>query len=258
MSRFANLEFGGEKHGELPSPKPLLKDEAHYLAEARAAYESGAFELGLRMYSKVLEFNPQNPAAWIGQVRMLIELDHYAEAKLWADKALERFPSEPELLAAKAVALARSGDVEGAVAFSDAAAGERADTPYAWLARGDVLLARKEPRADYCFEKALRLAPQDWFTAWLAARIRCHYQQFALALKLLQQALEWNTGHFRLWLELGRCQEALGLLGPARHSFTQARQLNPDCREASLALISLSQPGFRRRLRGWWHRLAGG
>ena len=38
---------------------------------------------------------------------MLIELAEYREAKIWADKALERFPHEPELLAAKAVALGR-------------------------------------------------------------------------------------------------------------------------------------------------------
>ena len=92
-----------------------------------------------------------------------------------------------------------------------------------------MLLAREETRADYCFEKALLLAPQDWFVAWLAARIRYYYEQFALALKLLQQAVEWNAGHFLLWLELGRCQQALGLLGPARNSFTQAHQLNPQC-----------------------------
>ncbi len=127
---------------------------------------------------------------------MLIELGEYREAKLWADKALERFPSEPELLAAKAVALGRSGDLQGALAFSDASIEERGDTPYVWLARGDVLLAREETRADYCFEKALLLAPRDWFVAWLAARIRYYYKQFVLALKLLQQAVEMQRQPF--------------------------------------------------------------
>jgi Flp pilus assembly protein TadD len=50
---------------------------------------------------------PAQPGRWTGQVRMLIELKEFHEAKLWADKALEKFPNEPELLAAKAVALAR-------------------------------------------------------------------------------------------------------------------------------------------------------
>jgi tetratricopeptide (TPR) repeat protein len=255
MSRFVNLEFGGESEEQSQQLKSLVKDEAYYVAEARAAFENGNFESGLRLFSKVLEFNPQNAAAWTGQVRMLIELGEYREAKLWADKALERFPHEPELLAAKAVALGRGGQLDEALAFSDASIEERGDTPYIWLARGDVLLARDEVRADYCFEKALMLAPQDWFIAWLAGRIRFYYQQFALALKMLQRCIELNAGHFLLWLEQGRCQQALGLLGPAETSFTQAKQLNPRSQEAGLALSKLANVGVGARLRGWCRSL---
>jgi tetratricopeptide (TPR) repeat protein len=255
MSRFVNLELGGESEDQSHPFKALVKDEAYYSAEARGACESGRFELALRMYGKVIEFNPQNAAAWTGQVRMLIELGEFQEAKLWADKALERFPHEPELLAAKAVALGRNGDLQGALSFSDASIEERGDTPYVWLARGDVMLARREPRADYCFEKALLLAPRDWFVAWLAARIRFYYKQFVLALKLLQQAVEWNSVHYLLWLELGQCQQALGLVSLAESSFTQAQQLNPQCHEAGTALIALSQKGFGPRLREWFRQL---
>ncbi|HEV2210940.1 MAG TPA: tetratricopeptide repeat protein [Verrucomicrobiae bacterium] len=254
MSRFNNLEFDGE-FSDQSQRQPVTKDEAHYLAEAQAAFANGDFDAALRRFSKVLEFNPNNTAAWAGQVRMLIELGEFREARLWADKALERFPHEVELLAAKAVALGRSGDLEGALAFSDAAIEERGDTPYIWLARGDVLLARHETRADYCFQKALLLAPKDWFVAWLAARIRLFYEQFSLALKLLQQALELNAAHFLLWLELGRCQQAVGLLGPARHSLKQARELNPRCQAAVQELAHLGHAGLLARVRGWCRRL---
>jgi len=64
--------------------------------------------------------------------------------------------------------------------------------------------------------------------------------------------VEWNAGHFIVWLELARCQDALGLEGPARRSFAQAKQLNPACSEAGLGLVKLSQtnllPGWLRRL----------
>ena len=256
MSRFINLEFADGSGNQLePEHQPLVKDEAYYLAEARTAFESGNFEPGLRFYSKVLEYNPRNAAAWTGQVRMLIELGEFREAKLWADKALERFPNEPELLAAKAVALGRSGDLQGALAFSDASIEERGDTPYVWLARGDVLLARTEPRADYCFEKALLLAPHDWFIAWLSARIRFYYEQFVLALKLIQKAVELNPGNFVLWLEQGHCQQELGLVGAAETSFTQARLLNPRSEEADNALHRISEVGLFARLRGKWRGL---
>jgi tetratricopeptide (TPR) repeat protein len=251
MSRFVNLELGGsEDESAFRSGAASQKDEAHYAAEALRAYENGDFEHGLRIYSKVLEFNPSNVSAWAGQVRMLIELEEFREAKLWADKALERFPNEPELLAAKAVALGRVGDLETALAFSDASIEERGDTPYVWLARGDVLLARDEARADYCFEKAMMLSPRDWFVAWLAARIRSYYEQFALALKLLQKALELNATHFLLWLEIGKCQEALGLLGPATRSYLQAHQLDPSNPAATAACARMSHTGIWARFCG--------
>jgi tetratricopeptide (TPR) repeat protein len=256
MSRFSNLELGGESEGRSRGrEKSLVKDEVYYLSEARSAFENGAFRVALRHYSKVLEFNPHNTVAWTAQVRMLIELGEFQEATLWADKALERFPQEPELLAAKAVSLGRIGDLHGALVFSDASIAERGDTPYVWLARGDVLLAREESRADYCFEKARALAPQDWFVAWLAGRIRFFYKQFALALKLFQQAVELNAGHFLLWLELGRCQQVLGLVGSAKISLDQARQLNPDCEEARLALVRISGAGIWTRVSGWCRQL---
>jgi len=99
------------------------------------------------------------------------------------------------------------------------------------------------------------LAPGDWFVAWLAARIHFFYEQFALALKLLQQAVEWNASHFLLWFQLGECQQALGLIGPATTSFMQAKQLNPGFKESSLRLVSLANSRFSSRLLGWWRRI---
>ncbi|HUA67974.1 MAG TPA: hypothetical protein VMA13_05450, partial [Candidatus Saccharimonadales bacterium] len=100
------------------------------------------------------------------------------------------------------------------------------------------------------------VVPQgDWFIAWLAARIRFYYEQFVLALNLLQRAIEWNAGNFILWLEMGRCQETLGLIGAAQTSFTQAWQLNPECHEACLAAGKLSQRGILARMGGWCRQL---
>jgi Flp pilus assembly protein TadD len=250
MSRFGNLEFGDQHEGQLRHQE-TTKDEGFFLAEARTSFENGDFEQALRSYAKVLEHNPQNPAAWTGQVQMLIELGEPCEAKLWADKALEKFPNDPELLAAKGVALGRTGDLQAALSFSDAAIEERGDSPYIWLARADVLLARKEKRADYCFEKACWSAPRDWVVHWLAARIRYFYHQFALALKLAQKALELDSTRSLLWLQLGQCQQALGLITQARNSFTQARELNPNCYHSKLALTHLERAGLLSQLRGW-------
>jgi tetratricopeptide (TPR) repeat protein len=256
MSRFVNLEIGGQAGEQNPAQaQTVVKDEAFYQREAQAAFEEADFEKALRSYAKLLEFNPNNPAAWTAQVRMLLELDRCDEANVWADNALERFPREADLLAAKAVALSRRGETQNALALSDAAVGENGSSPYVWLARGDVLLAAREKLADYCIDKALMLARDDWVTVWQGARIRVRHGQFSLALRLMQQAVERNPGHWMLWLELGRCQEALGLTRAAKKSLAQARELNRQDPAAALAMARLSARGPGNRLQGWWRRL---
>lgn len=225
------------------------------MEEAAAAFVSARFEKALRTFSKVLEYNSGNAAAWTGQVKSLIELGEFSEAKLWADKALEKFASEPELLAAKAVALGRMGDLRAALAFSDASIEERGDTAYIWLARGDVLLARAERRSEYCFEKALSLAPADWAARWLASRICFFYRKFSVAMKYAQEALNLNPGMASVWLQAGTCQAALGLVSLAENSFVQAKQLDPECSDADAGLRDMAQGGFWSKLRGVWNRL---
>lgn len=249
MSRFSSLEFSQNDEGDFES-QSIVKDESFYFGEAVRAFEIGQFEQALRSFSKVLEFNPQNVGAWTGQVRALIELGEFPEAKLWADKALEKFSDEPELLAAKSVALGRVGDLKAALAFSDASIEERGDTPYIWLARGDVLLARSEKRADYCFQKAMAFSPTDWVARWLASRIHSFYKKFSIALKLAQEALNLNPANAAIWIQAGNCQAALGLIMMAENSFAQARQLNPSCIEAEIALTELSRAGLFAKLRG--------
>ncbi len=249
MSRFSNLEFGGHQEDE-SGRREELRDETYFVAQAETAFTQGEFEPALRAWSKVLEHNPKYAGAWTGQVRMLIELGEYREARLWADKALEQFPNEAELLAAKAVALARAGDLDAALVFSDNAIEERGNTPYIWLARGDVLLARQEKRAEYSFEKAVRLAPGNWVPLWLTARAYFFYHRIVLAMQHAQQGLALDAGRGMLWLQAGQCQLALGLVTPARLSLEQAQQLLPRSPLVAAVCREVAQTGLGARLRG--------
>jgi tetratricopeptide (TPR) repeat protein len=249
MSRFVNLELGGHEE-ESSRRERVVKDAVYYFAEASRAFESMEFEESLRLHGRAIEDDPGFAAAWTGQVRALIELGEYREASVWADKALEHFPREAELLAAKAVALGRIGEIGPALAFSDAAVEQPGESPYVWLARGDVLLAAKEQRAEYCLEKALALAAGNWFVAWLAGRIRFYYRQFMLALKLAQRAVEWHPHHAPCWLLLGLCQQEIGMVGPARQSLEHASQLRPRWTEVHKASRAVDDTGFFRRVAG--------
>lgn len=246
MSRFSNLEFDEGRESTQEQRAPEGKVEC--LARAEAALQMGDFEEALRAYSKVLEYDPDCVLAWHSQVLMLFELQEMREAKLWADKALERFPKDAELLAAKAMALARTGDLEGAIAFSDASLEVKGSTPFVWLVRGDVLLARSEKSADYCFHRALLQGNRNWFVHWLASRIHAFYGKFAKALKYAQQALTLDATHAVIWLQLGLCQRACGLIALAEGSFRQSLELNPACLTAEREIRSLSEMGFLSRL----------
>lgn len=253
MSRFNNLEFGEPRQTAGQGGVTSRKDESHYLAEAEAAFRHGRFEQALRAYARALEFNPASSAAWVGQVRMLIELGDVREARLWADKALERFPQDAELLAAKAVAVGRCGDLSAALAFSDASVASQGESPYVWVARGDVLLAKDVRRAESCFDRAMAMAT-DWLVPWLISRVQHYYGRFAAALKAAQQAVERGATEAVCWVQVGCCQHALGLVTPARQAFEQARQLDPECTEAANGLLRLREIGWLKRVGGQMRR----
>lgn len=253
MSRFHHLEFEDAEPLPPTTSRPRARDESSCLADAQAAFEGGRFAEALRAYAKVLEFNPTNPKAWSGQVRMLLELGEVHEAGLWADKAVEACENDGEVLAAKAVSLARAGDAAAALAFSDAAVEASGQSVYVWLARADVLMTRHERTAEPCVERALGLSSFHWFTLWLASRIHAFHRQFAKALQMVQRALETGADHAVIWVQLGECRWALGMAAAAQMAFEQARQLDPSCLPPE-RLVELRQAGWSERLRGWWRR----
>lgn len=215
--------------------------------------EAGRFEPALRAYARALESKPRSPQAWCGQVRMMIELGAFDNAKEWAERGLEVCPDDPELLSAKAVALGRLGDGAAAMAFSDAAIAVRSDLAYVWLARADVLLGREEAAAEHSLERALALGSFHWLQFWLASRVLSFHRRFARALRLAQQGLELAADRAVLWLQLGDCQLALGLAGAARSAFAQARDLDPAC-ISSDRQQALGQAGVGRWFVGLWRR----
>ncbi|MFO1457776.1 MAG: tetratricopeptide repeat protein [Verrucomicrobiota bacterium] len=256
MSRFGKLELGNQGRS-LEREARAEPSAPQWLVAAEEAFARGEFEPALRQFARVLEYDVDQPAAWSGQVRALIELGELSEARIWADKALERFPSAPELLAAKAVALGRLGELDTALVFSDASIGERGDVPYLWLARGDVLLARGERRADYCFDRGVRDGARERIGG--VAR-RTH----PLSLRAVRGgAVAGPAGggvdpaKAAVWLLCGDCQQALGFAAEAGVSFRQALDLQPDCRAAADRLAGIRSGGLAGALTGWWRRRFG-
>lgn len=253
MGRFSNLEFGEEEPLREEGRAEEPRDERFYLRLADEHFRTARFERALRYYSRALEFNANAQAAWVGQVQMLVELGEYKEARLWADKALEIHRDHPELLSAKAAAVARSGDARKAVEFSDAAMAQKGTSPAVWLARGETLLASGGDNSEYCFEKAAAQERHEWFVELRIARVCLFWGKLARALAWVQRAISHEAGQPFLWHTLGECQRSLGLAG-AESSFQQALSLDGDFAPSRAALQRLRERGWVLRA---WDRLRG-
>ena len=261
MKRFGRLEFQDDhehRQDAAPQQRQQLRepdrDEQHWMRLASDERRNGLHETALRYYSRALEADRSLVAGWVGQVRMLIALGEHPEAELWSRKALELFRNNAELLAGRAQALCRMGDLTSAQASCDAAIGQQGLTSYPWITRGELMLARKQNTEEYCFDKAVQL-DGDWLLAIEIADIYLYYGRAAKALTRARQAVEKAPDHAYCWYRQGVCELELGLSGPARRSFERCLQLAPkhaDARRALLDLIYNRRPVrrfFRRLLR---------
>jgi tetratricopeptide (TPR) repeat protein len=98
MARFEKLEFNEPKGrkpqpapGDSKVPKPSRALEADWMAKADDQRRTGFYETALKYYSRALEQDRSQVDGWLGQVQMLVLLEEYPEAELWARKALELF-----------------------------------------------------------------------------------------------------------------------------------------------------------------------
>jgi tetratricopeptide (TPR) repeat protein len=241
MGRFKNLEVNQPEPEELLASgkkTDTVRDEQFYLREADTARRHGFYENALRYYSRSLEFNKSLVEAWVGQVRMLVELEEYPEAVVWSTKAMELFRENPDLMAGKAQAFARRGDAPSAVALSDGAIQKPGQSAYRWLVRGELMVATRQRTDQYLFDKAA-LADPDWLVLLDIGRVYMHYDEPARALPWTRRAVERAPIAAYAVLCEGICHAKSGNVTLARQRFEQCLQLIPGYREAELELAKL-------------------
>ncbi len=249
MDRFSQLEFGESNPQKQPNGE-TVRNAKYYYDSAVKYWLNGDFEVALRNYSRTLEKNNSIFEAWAGQVQMLIELEEYFEAKVWADKALEFFPENPELLSLKAVACARDGQMEKAVAYSDDSVTKDNLTARVWLARAEIMQEHKGAVADTCLSKAVKLdSDSNPIVKLEAARLLRRWGQYGNAIQYLNYVLQKFPDSALAWYELGCCQMKLGR-PEARETLEQCVNLQPQWEIAKQMLRKCGRGGFFRRLFG--------
>jgi len=254
MGRFRWLEMSDDPRavgtGQVAPTADL--DEAGCMARADEYFRTGRFESALQWYSRALRFAITIEEAWVGQVCCLIELQEHVEANIWADRALERFPESPDLLAAKAGALRHTRGMARAMEYSDAALGVKGKAVgcYPWIVRGELLLHSGGSRqsAERCFAKALELEGGDWFTHFLIGRALMGRGLYEQARQRLSAAASTERSNPLLYCTLGECYEQLGEVGAAVMTYSRAVEADSKCKRAKERLAALNRVGWLRRL----------
>ncbi len=256
MPRFTKLELQTSVSAEAASnltPRVETGSTA-WMQRADQSRRSGSYEGALQFFSRALEDDKTLVRAWVGQVQMLIMLGEHPEAEVWSRKALELFPAEGDLHAARAQALVRLQRTKEAFASVDAAMSQPGQSAYRWTVRGELLLAGRQSTERHCFDKALQ-TDGDWLVPVNIALIYLEYRQPSNALNRARTGTERDPGAAYAWYVQGVCQAELGLDGPSAKSLRTCLELSPGHRDAEDRLQALRQGGsLWKRVRGVWSR----
>lgn len=258
MARFDKLEFDDGRQPDESDEQPLeiRRDDIDWMQRADQHRRTGLYENALKYYSRALELDKTQIGGWLGQVQMLVQLGEYPEAELWARKALELFPSHGDLMAGRAQALCRLGDLKRAHEMCDGSLKQSGQSAYRWMVRGELLLAARQTTDQHCFDKAQQL-DADWLVAAEIALIYLFYRNPSRAQLRARRACETAPEQYYAWLIQARCQRALGLDSQARRSLQTCLELCPgheEARQLLAALESASVSSVGRWLRGLFQR----
>ncbi|HLA83559.1 MAG TPA: tetratricopeptide repeat protein [Thermoguttaceae bacterium] len=228
MARFDKLEFNtsGRPSAEPAERDPLARDAGYWMNQADASRREGLYESALKYYSRALELDRSVVAGWVGQVQMLVQLGEYPEAELWSRKGLELFPNNGELLAGRAHAFCRMGDMKQAHALSDGSLQQAGESAYRWLVRGEIMMATRQDMDRHCFDKAQAANP-DWLVPMEIAQVELYYRRPSKAWTRIRNALETTPDATQLWYMQGLCQAELGMTQAAKESFERCLELSP-------------------------------
>ena len=254
MGRFDKLEVSEEQPDRRQSSEAnRARQQTSWLEQAVEERRCGHYENGLRLYSRALEEDKSLVAGWLGQVQMLILLDELVEAELWSRKALELFPGNGDLLAGRAQARGRNGDLTEALLLSDGSLKQSGQSAYRWQVRGELMAATRQDTDRHCFDKAMQADP-DWLVPLEIAGAYSHLDLPGRAVERVRRSIELAPERYYAWFVQGRVERELGL-STATKSFRRCVDLCPGHVEATRCLRELEQSGWS--LKQTWRRIFG-
>lgn len=250
MSRFQHIRPEGQAEDASAAPRREFApgdaggadvDVQTLLGEAQRAHERGDFEKALRVYGRCLQRDRVLAPAWLGQVRVLLDMGQFEEAETWVEQAGKVTGEVPAILALRSVVMSRRGKLDEARAWSDRAMKDASDAPETWLARAEVIYASRNERvARTTLDKAHERCPGG------AAALRCgevalEAGDFVAARQWLERAARALPDSPLVALRRGVMEAREGHADAARQHLQRALVLNPALVAAKLAIEHLDR-----------------
>lgn len=262
MGRFDHISTEAATDAAAAPAELGAADEARFNADtytnqAETAHSCGDFQSALRLYGRALEEDRSHAAAWLGQVRVLLDMHQPEEAATWLEQAARILGEVPGVLALRSLAAAGSGKLDEARQWSDRAMRAGPDEADVWLARAAVVYESGNGKmAAVNLTKAHEREPGAT-TARRCAELALEMGDLTQADRWLRKALAGAPDSALVALRLGVYFDRAGDLEQARHHLNRALQLEPRLKMARLALDDVNSRGpFSTVVRAWrkWSR----
>ena len=209
----------------------------------------GEHEEAVRLFTRVLEEDPENAEAWFNRGLAHLESGRLEAAIRDFTESLGR-REDPEAYYNRAMAWLELGDPEQALADLDAALRLDPEDAEAWNMRAIVEAERGNyERALRDIERAIERGHPSGFVN--RATILERAGRLREALASLDQAMEDRPGDAMVWAKRGLLRERLGDLEGARRDLWEAWRRRRELEEEGREVLLVQVEEALRRLGGW-------
>jgi tetratricopeptide (TPR) repeat protein len=187
-----------------PTPAPTRAAIA-FIADATRARQAGDYDVALAAYEQVNRLEPQNSEVLVAQSEIYLIFGDLAQARQYAQRAVDAAPESPPALTALARALNWLGENEEAINYAFDALDINPEYALALAVLGEIYTdeGNWDTAADY-IQQALDREPDNVTALRNRAYLFERRGDYESAIAALQQAIAAAPQRFDLYIELGR------------------------------------------------------
>jgi tetratricopeptide (TPR) repeat protein len=213
----------------LTGAEPKHQLAANYLAnEADNTATDDREGVSMALQSQVVSLlqdltqaNVNEPQAWLQKGQALQKLQHYSEAIVAYNKAIQLNPRDPEVLRWRGNVLFTLGRYEEAIGSYDQAIQLQPSHPSLWCALASALVKLKRYReAIACFDRAIQLQPDRHSPWYWRGRLLWELKRPKEALHSYDQAIARNPAFQPALRDREKLRQEMALSSPPRPSPT--------------------------------------